>query len=73
MGTLFPLFRSILVGFIFSFSFITELPDHLDAMGTSNKFREQPHKMLSDDKDMSNCFGFDVSLLKISEFEEKLV
>lgn len=41
-------------------SFI-ELPDDLEAMGTSNKFREQPHKMLSDDKDMSNCFGFDVS------------
>ncbi|KAG4073908.1 hypothetical protein HA402_014113 [Bradysia odoriphaga] len=35
-----------------------ELTDDLDAMGTS-KFREQPHKMLSDDKDMSNCFGFD--------------
>ncbi|KAJ6633879.1 Transcriptional repressor CTCFL [Pseudolycoriella hygida] len=36
-----------------------ELPDDLQAMASSNKFREQPHKMLSDDKDMSNCFGFD--------------
>lgn len=45
----------------FSFCLI-ELTDDLEAMGgTSNKFREQPHKMLSDDKDMSNCFGFDVS------------
>ena len=37
----------------------------MQTLRTSKKLREEPHKMLSDDKDMSNCFGFDVSL-KIS-------
>lgn len=32
---------------------------------TNKKLREEPHKMLSDDKDMSNCFGFDVSIIEL--------
>lgn len=34
---------------------------HAHTLHSNKKLREEPHKMLSDDKDMSNCFGFDVS------------
>lgn len=36
--------------------------DILQPLSSDRKLRQAPHKMLSDDKNMSNCFGFDVSV-----------
>lgn len=45
--------------------------DILQPLRSDSKLRQAPHKMLSDDKNMSNCFGFDVSARRCNPSNSK--